>query len=75
MEMISLLPDIPCTLLLYLSPKIFMNIAIFYMQKSSENIVQAVLPIKYLFTMAPYEISTGRTEYRFIKSLSGNWLM
>ena len=29
----------------------------------------------YLFSKAPYEVSTGRTEYRFIKSLSGNWLM
>ena len=29
----------------------------------------------YLFSKAPYEVSTGRTEYRFIKSLSGNSLM
>ena len=28
----------------------------------------------YLFSKAPYEVSTGRTEYRFIKSLSGNCL-
>ena len=29
----------------------------------------------YLFSKAPYEVSTGRTEYRFIKSLSsGVWL-
>ena len=29
----------------------------------------------YLFSKAPYEVSTCRTEYRFSKSLSGNWLM